>query len=259
MSDFPIPEGLPDQVLIRLRERIPTLEAVLLAGSFARDAGSPFSDLDLLALSADEPEVEDLCWFEPLANGRLMHISVAWEQLRTPAEPEPADWSLGFAVRDVQRYLWATERARALLGSDPGILMPPAPPALEDFVELFLKAKRAAAEDDKLLLRWAARLLAEHAPPLLLEFNPERIVHTPAEALAAALALPNVPDHFYADFSRCYGLEPVAHLELLDASGRLVRELLAFLRMRADAGTSRGIYAYLCDGTLEKYIQDEKG
>lgn len=254
LSEFPIPEGLLEQVLIRLKERIPALEAVLLTGSFARGAGSPFSDLDLLALSADQPEVEELCWFEALANQRPMHISVAWEPLQAPAEPEPADWALGFAVRDVQRYLWATERARALLGPDPSILLPSGPPALEDFVELYLKVRRAEAEGDKLLLRWAARLLAEYAPPLMLAFNPARVVHTPAEALAAALNLPHAPEHFRADFARCYGLEPVADAELAAAASRLISELLAWLRPRTAGRGLEGMFLYLSDGRLEKYI-----
>ena len=251
-----VPQDLIDRIIGRLKAEEPDLQAVLLNGSFARDEADAHSDFDVVAVTHGKPLLGDRTWFHSMPDGQLLHVSIGTEALQPPDRNEAATWSLGFPARDVQRYLWATPQARAVLGADPSRRLRAGEPQLEDFVECFMKVQRAGKTQDRRLIRWAARQLAEYAPGLLRPFNPERVVQTPIEAMAAALELPNTPAHFREDFEMCFGLESANDAEISDAATRLTRELLSFLteQLGDEEYPSGDVRTYLKDGTILKYL-----
>lgn len=257
MSFEPTPEIL-DRITERLRAAEPTLEAVVLCGSFVRGEGDRYSDIDVMAVTRGDPVRAYRAWFERGPEGRLIHVSVGAESLEDfteDEEAEPARWALGFPVEDAMRLVWASPRGRKALGEDPTEHLPAGPPELEDFVEFHMKMRRAAASGDRLRLRWAARMLAEYSAGLVLPFNPQVAVRSPAEALAAALALPDTPAHYREDFETCWGLAPAPDEAVIAAAERMTREALAWLRERlaGEVFADDDIRAALLEGTLEAY------
>lgn len=209
------------------------MQAVLLGGSFARGEGDAYSDIDLLGRTAGEPRIEFRTWFYTTSAGRMVQLSIEMEPLARPAPAAPASWALGFPVLEPQKYIWSTPAAVQVLGPDPSLNFPGGPPELGDFVEFHRKITRALERQDRRQLRWAARLLAEYAPPLLRPFNDEVVVRTPLEAFAAASSLSNAPEHYREDFETCAGFTPAADAEIAAAATRLAREMVAFLGERA--------------------------
>ena len=251
----PIPSALLTHLVNRLRDEEPDLQALLVSGSHARDEHDAYSDLDLVALTLGHPRQEARTWFVPTPAGPILHVSVAAERLAPLDAQAPASWSLGFPAVDVQRWLWGTAHAREVVGADPSERTPAAPGELGDFVELYVKVRRATAARHSLSLRWAARMLAEYAPGLLREFNPEQIVHTPVEALAAAFHLPHAPAHYREDFEICAGVNPATDAAIAAAAGRLVGEMLAYLQERYTGDYASGdIRRELVTGTLHLYL-----
>ena len=251
-----VPQDFVDQIIERLKSEEPNLQAVLLNGSFARDEADAHSDFDVVAVTQGKSRIGDRTWFESTPDGRLLHVSIGTEALEPPDRSEAASWALGFPARDVQQYLWATSQARAVLGADPSLRLPAGEPQLEDFVECFMKLQRARKTDDRLLLRWAARHLAEYGPGLLRSYNPERVVRTPVEAISTTLELPSTPAHFHDDFKMCFGLVPGSDSEIAAAATRLTRELLDFLaeRLGDEQYPSGDVRIYLKDGTILRYL-----
>jgi hypothetical protein len=123
-----------------------------------------------------------------------------------------------------------------------------------------MKVRRAEATDDRLLLRWAARNLAEYAAGLLRPFNPAVNVRTPIEALRVALSFEEAPEHFRHDAELCMGLSPALEPQIAQAAKRLVAETLGFLRERlsTEAFADDDIRAALRDGTLEAYVSSTR-
>lgn len=255
--DEALPAAMLERITERLRAAEPALEAVVLCGSFARGEGDRYSDVDIMAVTRGAPAREYRAWFERAPDGRLVHVSVGAEPLEDfeDDEPEPATWALGFPVLDIMRLVWATPRGRKVLGEDPTERLPAGRPELEDFVELHKKSQRAAAAGDRVRLRWAARMLAEYSVGLLQPFNPPVEVRSPAEALAAAIALPQAPAHHRKDFETCWGLAPAPDAEIAAAAARLTAEALAWLRERLADETFEAddIHAALLSGDLETY------
>jgi predicted nucleotidyltransferase len=247
-----------DRIIVRLRAAEPKLQAVVLCGSHARGEGAPFSDVDIMALTDGPPKRQERAWFEIGMEGQMLHVSVGAESLEDfeEAETEAASWALGFPVEDTMQLAWATPKGHAVLGDDPSEWLPAGTPELEDFVEFYMKVRRAEATDDRLLLRWAARNLAEYATGLLRPFNPVLNVRTPIEALRVALSFEEAPEHFRHDAELCMGLSPTLEPQIAQAAKRLVAETLSFLRERlgAEAFANDDIRAALRDGTLEAYV-----
>ena len=256
MAEYPAPQDVLDRVVERLRREEPALQAVLLGGSFARGEGDEYSDIDLTGQTDGEPRVEYRTWFYPTSGGRLVHVSIEMEPLAPPVPQEPASWSLGFPVREPQRYVWSTPAAVQVLGADPSLHFPEGPPEFGDFVELHMKVKRAVERQDHRQLRWAARLLAEYAPPLLRRFNDEVVVRTPLEAFAAALSLSNAPEHYREEFETCAGFAAATNAEIAASANRLAREMVAYLRERAPESDPApdSLDEALRNGTLERYM-----
>lgn len=256
MAEYPAPLDVLDHVVERLRREEPALQALLLGGSFARCEGDAYSDIDLLGRTEGEPRVDFRTWFYAASTGRVFQLSIEMEPLAPPAPREPAPWALGFPVLEPQRYVWSTPAAVRVLGSDPSLHFPGGLPELGDFIELHMKIRRAVERRDHRQLRWAARLLAEYAPPLLRPFNDDVVVRTPLEAFEAASSLANAPEHYREDFETCAGFASATDAEIAASAARLAREMVAYLRERApDSGHEPdSLDEALHSGALERYM-----
>jgi predicted nucleotidyltransferase len=245
-----------DQILAKLKVEEPGLQALMLSGSFARGEGSPESDIDMYAVTSGEPNHDYYTWFVE-TEGKLRHFSIEVEKLQ-PYEAEPVEWSLSLPVEDNHIYLWATDEAKQVLGEDPTFLLRAKQPELEDLIEFARKVKRAQRLNDSILLRWAARSIAETSPGLLLKLNTVQPIHTPTEAIKIALNFSNSPEHYRQDFEVCYGLRNVSDAEIAEAALRLTTEMLTYLRQHnPDVDKQPYVSQYLADGTLERYLQGE--
>ena len=239
------------RVVARIRDLEPSTCAVLVTGSYAKRTADEDSDFDLEAITREEPNAPYRMWFE----GPL-HVSVGvttadgWLEARL----RPARWSLGFAACVDARYAWVDdEGVRVVLGEPPSMLQPPGGPELEDFVESAVKALRAARLGDSVALRWFARAAGELAPRLLISLNDERVVHDARDAVRAALDLAAAPANYRDDLAVALGLRPEPDERVREATLRLARELLAFLREHgSDVDPQPDIARYLADGTLDR-------
>jgi hypothetical protein len=166
----------------------------------------------------------------------------------------PDWWTFGFPGRQILRYVWATDEARAWLGADPSYDVLAGEPELEDFVEYVGKVQRCASHGDLLGARLFAQGVGLLAPRLLRP--PEGIVvHDRREALQAAISLPDVPEHYRNDLPIVLGLATADDATAVDAALRLARELLAFVREhRPDVDPQPDIARYLADGRLERHL-----
>jgi hypothetical protein len=163
---------------------------------------------------------------------------------------EPADWSLGFAVRSPAVWIWAPPRLVAVLGDPPTLEQPPAPAELEDFVEACAKALRAA---DPVALRLAARSAGETAVPLVRDLNEPVAVSTREEAARAALALSVAPDGWADDLAALLGLAAADDGRVLAAVRGVGAGVLRLLRERGVEAQPE-LATYLHDGTLERHL-----
>ena len=256
MAEYPVPQDVLDRAVERLRGEEPALQAVLLGGSFARGEGDAYSDIDLLGRTEGEPRVEFRTWLYATSDGRVVQLSIEVEPLAPPGPEEPASWALGFPVVEPQRYVWSTPAAVQVLGPDPSLHFPGGPPEFGDFVELYMKIRRAVELQDARQLRWAARLLAEFAPPLLRPFNDVVVVRTPLEAFAAASSLANAPEHYREDFQTCAGFTAASDPEIAASAARLAREMVAYLRERAPESGHEpdSLDEALRSGALQRYM-----
>ena len=234
---------------------------MLLCGSFARKTGDRFSDIDILAIVEGGPVRSERTWPVPISGAGTFHVSIGAETLASfedeGEDVESASWALGFAVLDSMTLLWSTPLARRVIGPSPSERLPAAPPQLEDFAELFMKVRRARASDDRILLRWAARMLAEYSAGLLSPYNPPVEVSSPADALRAALALAEAPETYASDFEICAGLTAAPDQDVFESAVRLQETLLEWLRVRleGEALDPDDVRALLVDGSLQAYLR----
>lgn len=248
---------LAERVVARIRELEPSTIAVLIFGSYAKGRADRDSDLDVHAVTEDEPVSPYRMWFEERTGEKPLHVSPSVKSVSAwlAKRAEPQGWALGFAAEHVARYLWSTDDARARLGDDPSCVHPPAEPELEDFVEYLIKIERAAAAEDWPILRIYARQAALLAPGLLRTLNDEVAVRDRREALETALSVRVAPEHYRTDLTIALGLADATDEAVRRAALRLGRELLAFLRVyKPDADPQPDIAAYLADGTLERHL-----
>lgn len=241
----------------RLRALEPSTIAILVTGSYAKGTADEDSDLDIRAVTDEEPVIRYRTWFQDRPGAKPLHVSAGAKTATTWLRERelPQEWTLGFPGLYVATYVWATEDARLLLGRDPSNRHPPGPPELEDFVELLVKVRRSVVHGDAVGTRLHARGVGELAPRLLTPLNEERVVSDRREALEAALSLTVAPDHYRADISVCLGLVPAGDDAVSESALRLGRGLLAFLRANApDVDDQPDIASYLRDGTLERHL-----
>lgn len=259
MTRGSIPNSLLDAIVARLSDVEPRLQAVLLCGSFARGDADRFSDIDILAVTDGEPAQNERTWIEIAPGGETFHVSVGAETMKSFKEEDdtPADWALGFPVLDTMKLLWATPFGRHQIGEAPSERLPAGSAELEDFAELFMKIRRADERGDRILLRWAARRLAEYSVGLVQPFNPTVEVRSPVQALYSALALREAPQNYQLDFKVCAGLTEATDREVYVAAVRMQAELLCWLRARLEGESFRSddVRALLMDGSLQAYLQ----
>jgi hypothetical protein len=248
---------LAERVVARIRELEPSAIAVIVFGSYAKGKADQDSDLDVHAVTEDEPVSPYRMWFEERPGEKPLHVSPSVKSVSAwlAKQAEPQGWALGFAAEHVARYLWSTDDARARLGDDPSCVHPPAAPELEDFVEYLITIRRAAAAEDWPIVRVYAHQAALLAPGLLRTLNDEIAVRDRRDALERALSLPVAPERYRADLTVTLGLVEASDDEVAQAALRLGRELLAFLRVyEPDADPQPDIARYLADGTLERHL-----
>ena len=249
--------GIVEPVVARIRELEPSTIAVLVSGSYAKGTADEHSDLDLEVATEDEPRVRYRMWFEERPGAKPLHVSLSVKPIAEwlAKRGEPQSWALGFPVEHVVSHVWATREARGRLGDPPSNTHPPQEPQLEDFVEYVAKVRRAATRGEVMEIRMRARQGAELTPALLRKLNREVFVRDRPEALAAALSLEVEPEHFRSDLPVCLGVVHATDDDVLEATLRLARELLAFLRERApEVDLQPDIARYLTDGTLERHL-----
>lgn len=248
-----------ERIVARLRDVEPRLEAVVLCGSFARGEGDRFSDVDILALTAGDPVRSERIWFETGPEGKAIHVSVGLEPVSAfddDDDDEPASWALGLAAQDVMRLIWATPRARRRLGEALSEHLPPGPAEIEDFAELYMKVRRGQTLGDRVMLRWAARMLAEFSVAILAPYNPTPDVRSPVEALKAALGFQVAPDHYRTDFEICAGLSEASDAAVFQAASRLQDNLLSWLasRLAGETFEADDVRTHLQTGALQTYL-----
>lgn len=253
MDRFP---AVVEAAVARLRELEPSAIAVLVGGSYAKGTADELSDLDLTAIVAGDSD-RYRTWFQDRPGLRPLHVSAGVKTLQqwlAKAE-EPASWWLGLPIHEPARFAWATDEARSLLGEDPSLRRPPAPPELEDFFEFAVKVKRATGTDDALGVRVWAISLGELAPRLLLPLNDRVLVSSRREAAEAALGFAVAPEHWAEDLRICLGLSPADDEAVGAGALRLAREVLAYVREhKADVDPIPDLVAALTDGTLERHL-----
>ena len=172
-------------------------------------------------------------------------------------DSEPASWALGFPVVDTMQVLWATPLGRETIGESASEVRPGGPAETEDFAELFMKVRRANTIGDRVMLRWAARMLAEYSVGLFRPYNLPVEVSTPVQALKAALAFSVAPKSYRTDFEVCAGLVEASDVKVFESAARLQEEALTWLRTRLEGRTfaSDDVRALLLDGSLQSYLK----
>jgi predicted nucleotidyltransferase len=248
-----------DGIVKRLRKAEPELQAVILCGSLARGDADRFSDLDILAVTRGAPVRSERTWLETTSTGEVIHVSVGMEELDDfdEDESEPASWALSFPVVDTMQVLWATPLGRKTIGESASAILPGGPAEIEDFAELFMKVRRANAIGDHVMLRWAARMLAEYSVGLFRPYNPPVEVSTPVQALKAALAFSVAPQNYRTDFEVCAGLVEASDVKVFESAERLQEQALTWLRTRLEGRTfaDDDVRALVLDGSLQSYLK----
>jgi phosphoribosyl-AMP cyclohydrolase len=246
----------------RLRREIPDAVAVILKGSHALGVARPHSDVDVDVLVSHQPYEAYLAFFEETEPGRLHHISVAVQDLAgwLSEADQPVSWAYGLPAAETTRLLWARDEELHAQLDHPARMHPPEPPELEDFIEAWGKVRNALGRQDDLAMRLAAQKLARLCPGLLRPLNPEVTPSNRREAMRAVLDLPVAPGGYRHDLLRCFGLtgEPVSMQSMNAAAGRLAYGTVALLREHVailDGLLEDDLFAYLVDGTLERYIR----
>ena len=258
MNSAHLTDGLVADVLKRVREQEPDAIAVLLRGSHARGVADVHSDLDVTAITTEEPRALYRTWFADRSSLAPLHVSVGSSSVERWLERgrEPAKWALGLAATEEARYLWHTGDAITRLGDPPSRYHPLATPELEDFVEAAVKAARGRATGDPVRLRVSARLAAELTPRLLLSLNAPVVARDRRDALRLALELANVPNGYRDDLATCLGLTAAGDATVGSAIKRLSISLLAFVREHhPEVDSQPGVADCLLDGTLGRHVE----
>lgn len=257
-------DGFVSTWVDRLRGEIPDVAAVILKGSHARADADVHSDIDFDVLVEGGPRDDYLVFFDEV-DGRLRHVSVAVQDVDgwIAEREEPVSWAYGLPAAETTRLLWARDAALRAELDQPVRMHPPEPPELEDFVEAWGKIRNAMRRGDDLAMRLAAQKMARLCPTLLRPLNPESFPSNRREAMRAVLAFPVAPDGYRDDLLRLFALsgEAVSLGDMHDAARRLTFGTVTLLQEHAttlEGLLEDDLYAYLADGTLERYIRQEE-
>ncbi|QOC91115.1 phosphoribosyl-AMP cyclohydrolase [Micromonospora craniellae] len=259
MDHAPSPDsGFFDGWAARLRATADRpVVGILLRGSHARRAATPYSDVDVDVLVGGAPYAVRRAYLTE-HSGRLTHVSVAARDVRSWVTRlgEPADWAFGLPVTAPARLLWADPHWRTRI--DLTVLCQPADePRLEELIATLGKVAAARDADDPLGVRLAAADLARLCPSVLRLANPSVRVVSRRSAFAAALDLPVAPHGYREDMLRCLGLLPGSTGQLWAAAVRMIAGTLPLIRPYAAevaeaAGTD--FADALLDGRLDRYV-----
>jgi Phosphoribosyl-AMP cyclohydrolase len=235
----------------------PPVVGILLRGSHARGAATPYSDVDIDVLVSGGPYVAHPAFFAETGD-RLTHLSVAVRDVRSWLDrlDQPAEWSFGLPVVAPVRLLWASEEWRSSIELTE-IRQRPGQPALEELVASLGKVSAACAADDEFGARFAAAELARRCPSVVRLANPAVTVASRRAALTAALDLPVAPAGYRADMVTCLGLRTESLPRLHAAAGRLVAGAVELARPYADALApviGQELADALRDGRLRRYV-----
>jgi phosphoribosyl-AMP cyclohydrolase len=252
-------DDLLAQVVSSCREREPTLEAVLVHGSYATGRAEVGSDLDL-DLFVTEPSVHYRTWFEPKGTGDALHVSArcdltidVWEE----EADEPEDWSLGLPVRLRHRWLWRGNNHSivAALGEEPVLVKPGADPEIEDMVDAALKMRRHARSGDEIGVRLEAQAAARCASATVAALNDPPPVETPREAVEGATSLSLAPRGWPEDLLTTLGLRVAPTDAVVESLDRLVLGVIRLVR-EVDPSVDKqpDVETYVRDGTLERLL-----
>lgn len=258
--EMPVVEsGFLGEWVDRLRTAAgPPVVGILLRGSYARAAATPYSDVDLDVIVTGSSYETYPAYLAETGVGRLVHLSIAMTDAASWAAhvAAPADWAFGLPVRSPMRVLWAASEWRERLDRTE-INQPPARPELEALVAGLGKVAGAFAAGDDLGGRFAASDLARRCPSVLRLANPSVTVASRREALEAALGLPAAPPGYREAMLTCLGLAGGSPSDVYAAARRLVSGTVATVRPYAhelaeSAGPDLG--AALVDGRLDRYL-----
>ncbi|AVT32657.1 phosphoribosyl-AMP cyclohydrolase [Plantactinospora sp. BC1] len=235
----------------------PPVVGVLLRGSYARGAATPYSDVDIDVLVSGGPYAAYPAFLVETGD-RLTHLSVAVRDVESWLErlDRPAEWSFGLPVVAPARLLWAHGAWRSSVDVTE-IRQRPAEPDLEELVAALGKVGGACASGAEYEARLAAAELARRCPSVLRLANPTVTVASRRDALAAALDLPVAPERYRDDMLSCLGLRPDTLPRLHSAAHRLVAGTVALARPYAEelAGVvGPDLAAALRDGRLDRYV-----
>jgi phosphoribosyl-AMP cyclohydrolase len=245
----------------RLRDTYPRSIAVMLRGSRVWSGAGPHSDIDFDVLLDGEPYEAWPMFLERDTSGRMIHVSVAVQDLASwlAEGDEPVDWAFGFGVRSPVKLLWAKDAETTALLDRPWRESPPADPEVEDFVEGYGKVLNAFGRNDDVGMRQAAQNMAKLAPTLLRLVNDEVWPGTRREALEAALGFANAPEGYRQAMLTCLGLSDRATTpDEMVAAARLLAE--GVIRVVRDHGQFEPDYpagdpmGLLKNGMIESYI-----
>jgi predicted nucleotidyltransferase len=261
--EAPVPDlepQLAERVIGSCRDREPNAAGILVHGSYATGRASRDSDLDLAVFIEGKPSEHYRTWFEAREGRAPLHVSArcdlsfgVWEEERE----EPEDWALGLPVELPHVWLWRGDRRLTeLLGDQPVLSKPGAPPEIEDMVDAAVKMRRHARGGDELGARLEAQAAARFATPTVCALNDPRPVADPRSALAAVLALPVAPPGWQTCLPVAMGLTTAAAAEVVETTTGLVSATLRLVRER-NPGIDRQpeIERYLTDGTLEGLLR----
>ena len=251
-------EELVQRWVRRLRQEVPGVVAVLLAGSHVRGDAGPGSDLDFDVLVDEGPRDELPAWFD--TDGPRLVRMEAWVRdvdQWLASQRESQDWAFGLAAAEPLRPCWVADGWRSRLERS-RLLHPAAEPELDHFLGDLGKLANARRRGDELALRLAAQDLARSCPTLLQPLNPHPPVASRHEALLAALEAAVAPPGYRDDLLVCLGLgRPTGAEQVHAAAARLAAGVVALLEAHADTYApllSHPQATSLGDGSLRAYV-----
>ncbi len=225
------PSSLVAPLLPDLQHLEPSMEALLLFGSYARDTQGPFSDLDLGIVTRESPSQTDRLRLLSRPEG-LLAVSIHSRSLDAILR-EARDPDMWPEVRDIYagaKVLWGQACVLARVKDEverlsprPDQLWHTAQHDMLSLVEALGKAKNAATRLDGAALAAATTRVAECSARLLRPLNPPWSALHVAHLARTFASWSSAPEGSADDVALCLGHGP--------SSANLASALLAALRL----------------------------